>query len=617
MRKSRRAMLVLLSAAMMVTSVTGCSSSSKQEESIEFTEAATTEAAATTAAAGAAETTAAAEEKADPNGDKPTDEGYGILREATTNKIGSLNPLTYINSYSSTQIKRSSMILYTYFPNDDYTFCELSGELAAEDPIQVDEEGKVWQIKIREGVVWENGDTLDANDVYYTWKMILDPKLANLRASNFAKDVIEIENAMNYFEGKCEWDEVGLKFIDDLTLEIHTVTNHDAREIMTHLAHPANCIVNEEYYEKGMNADRTETLYGTSSEYWISSGPFLVESWKNDAEITFKKNPNYVFKDKIWLAGINIKVVEDSGTQLQLFDNGEIDYVKLNAETFLQYEEDPRVLFSPANSVRHMTINTVNPNQPILANEKFRQALFYATDRETISKMIKEDPADYIVPTTHIIDLANGVRFRDTEEGKANTHENYGYDAEKAKQLFEEALAETGVDKVSITMIYNDSAPQTVMSEYLQQNWQQVLGADKFELKLQAMPSSQRSDLMRSWATKPDCYEISWGGWVSTDLMPWNAFKYWTTYYSAKNEPFLSEEFDNVFNAANFGEDRFEDGVRLKEVAEMEQMLIEPAIIIPVTESLDKYLKADRIELTMKNWANRVEWGWDYSKIVE
>ena len=71
------------------------------------------------------------------------------------------------------------------------------------------------------------------------------------------------------------------------------------------------------------------------------------------------------------------------------------------------------------------------------------------------------------------------------------------------------------------------------------------------------------------------------------------------------------------FDDANFGEDRFEDGVRLKEVAEMEKMLIEPAIIIPVTESLDKYLKADRLELTMKNWANRVEWGWDYAKIVE
>ncbi len=619
MKKTRKTMLILLSAAMMVSSLAGCSgSSSKPDESIEFTEAPSTE--ATTAAGG--ETQGAGGEtqeqtSADPNGDTPSDEGYGILREASVNKIGSLNPQTYINSYSSDQIKRTSLRLYAYFPNDDCTFCDLTGELAEEDPIQMDDEGKVWQIKIRDGVVWENGDDLDANDVYYTWQMILDPKMANLRASNFAKDVIEIKNAMNYFEGRCSWDEVGLKLIDDNTVEVHTVFGHDPREIKTHFAHEANCIVNEEYYEKGMNADRTETLYGTSTEYWISAGPFTVESWANDAEIVFKKNPNYIFKDKIWLAGITIKVVEDSGTQMQLFENGEIDYVKLNAETFLQYEEDPRVLFSPANSVRHITINTVNPNQPILANEKFRQALFYATDRETIASMIKEDPADYIVPTTHIIDLENGIKFRDTEEGKANTHDNYSYDPEKARQLFEEALAEEGIDKVTTTMLYNDAAPQTVMSEYLQQSWQQVLGADKFEMKLQAMPSTQRSELMRSWKTKPDSYEISWGGWISTDLMPWNAFKYWTTYYSAKNEPYLSEEFDEVFDAANFGDDRFEEGVRLNEVAKMEQMLIEPAILIPVTESLDKYLKSDRLELTMKNWANNLEWGWNYAKIKE
>ena len=611
MRKQKKSMLILLSAAALAAAVSGCSSSSEPaDESIVFTEAATEATSAGEAESDSAETT-------DPNGDTPTDEGYGILREASTSTIGSLNPLTYINSYSSTQIKRSSLALYTYFPNEDYTFCDLSGELAAEDPIQVDEEGKVWQIKIREGVTWENGDTLDANDVYYTWQMMLDPKLANLRASNFAKDVIEIENAMNYFEGSCTWDEVGLKLIDDLTLEIHTVTNHEPREIMTHLAHPANCIINEEYFEKGMNADRTETLYGTSEEYWISAGPFLVDSWTNDAEINFKKNPNYIFKDKIWLAGINIKVVEDASTQLQLFDNGEIDYVKLSADNFQKYEEDPRVLYSSANSVTHITLNTINPNQPILANESFRRALFYATDRATIADMTANEPADYIVPTPHIIDLESGTAFRDTEEGKANLHENYGYDPELAKELFDEALAEEGIDKVTLTMIYNDVAPQTIMSEYLQQSWAQIFGTDKFELKLQAMPSSQRGDLMRSWGTDPTCYEISWGGWVSTDLMPWNAFKYWTTYYSAKNEPFLSEEFDAVFDNANFGENRFEEGVRLNAVAEMERMLVEPANIIPVVESIDKYLKSDRLELTMQNWANRVEWGWDYAKIVE
>lgn len=612
MIKSKRQLALLLAASMMTAGIlNGCAKSNNTQNEIEFTEASSE-----TGTASNGESQSAASETADPNGDKPTDEGYGILREASINKIGSLNPLTYINSYSSTQIKRTSLLLYTYFPNADYTFCELSGELAAEEPIQMDEEGKVWQIKIRDGVVWENGDSLNADDVYYTWTMMLDPKLANLRASNFAKDAIEIENAMKYFKGECTWDEVGLKKIDDFTLEIHTVNGHSAREVMSHLAHPANCIINEEYYEKFMNADRTESMYGTSADKWISAGPFTVESWTNDAEITLKKNPNYIFKDKIWLAGVNIKVVKDTGTQMQLFENGETDWIELSADNYLKYEEDPRILLAPWNSVTHITINSANPDQPILANEKFRQALFFATDRKTLADLTKQDPADYIVPTTHIIDLESGTKFRDTEEGKANRYDNFGYDPEKAKELFEQALEETGVDSVSLTMIYNDTGVQTTTSEFLQQSWPTVLG-DKFELKLQAMPSSQRGDLMRTWTTQPNSYEISWGGWSSTDLMPWNAFKYWTTYYSAKNEPYFSEEFDKVFDDANFGENRFEEGVRLKEVAEMERMLVEPAIIIPVSQNIYKYLKSDRLQLTMKNWANRVEYGWDYAKIIE
>ena len=110
MKKGIRVAAALMAAAMMAASLSGCGNSGQSvDESIEFTEAATE---ATEATEGATE--AAADDK---NGETPTDEGYGILREASVNKIGSLNPLTYINSYSSTQIKRCSLLLYTYFPN--------------------------------------------------------------------------------------------------------------------------------------------------------------------------------------------------------------------------------------------------------------------------------------------------------------------------------------------------------------------------------------------------------------------------------------------------------------------------------------------------------------------
>ena len=216
-----------------------------------------------------------------------------------------------------------------------------------------------------------------------------------------------------------------------------------------------------------------------------------------------------------------------------------------------------------------------------------------------------------------MVDLNTNTSFRETEEGKANRKENFGYDPEKAKQLFDEAMAEEGLDKLTLTLHYSDTELMAQMSEFLQQSWPKVFGADRFELKLQAMPANQLSQVKRGWKTNPASYELSWGGWVGNDLSPWNSFKYWTSYYSNKNEPYLNEEFDKVFNEANFGENRFDDGVRVKDVAEMERLLIEPAIVVPETQDIYKYLKSDRLQLSMKNWANRIGFAWDYSKIVE
>ena len=49
----------------------------------------------------------------------------------------------------------------------------------------------------------------------------------------------------------------------------------------------------------------------------------------------------------------------------------------------------------------------------------------------------------------------------------------------------------------------------------------------------------------------------------------------------------------------------------------MEDMLIQHAIIIPVYEIMDHYLKSDRVELTQDGWMNEVGWGWNFCKIKE
>lgn len=52
-------------------------------------------------------------------------------------------------------------------------------------------------------------------------------------------------------------------------------------------------------------------------------------------------------------------------------------------------------------------------------------------------------------------------------------------------------MSEEGLDKLTLTMHYSDTELMAQMSEFLQQSWPKLFGADRFELKLQAMPANQ------------------------------------------------------------------------------------------------------------------------------
>ena len=140
---------------------------------------------------------------------------------------------------------------------------------------------------------WANGEAITADDFMYSFKMLLDPKLVNGRGGAFAEDYIKILNAKAYYtqtevEGAVPtWEDVGIKKVDDMTIEITTSIAQDATEVMSHLAYAWTVPVYEEMYESLMNSDRTATTYGTDIDKVVCSGAFTYNAWERDAEISF------------------------------------------------------------------------------------------------------------------------------------------------------------------------------------------------------------------------------------------------------------------------------------------------------------------------------------------
>ena len=143
----RRTIAALLACTMVIGTLAGCSSEPKNPGDSDTTVTETT----------AAETTAAAQT------------GPKVFNDYMTTDIDTLNSHIYTLSASSDVINPTTLLLYRQYPTADGKSFEYIPELAESEPEQVDADGKIWQIKIRENAKWENGDSINVDDVISLW----------------------------------------------------------------------------------------------------------------------------------------------------------------------------------------------------------------------------------------------------------------------------------------------------------------------------------------------------------------------------------------------------------------------------------------------------------------
>ena len=570
------------------------------------------------------ETTASSDSSADTTSAAVSDEPYGVFNNYFLADVDTINPHIYTMSDSGSVFGLTSMGLYRYVPNETGDGFIFATDLAESDPEQVDEEGKVWDIKILENAKWQNGDAITIDDVIYSWKMCLDPLLVNSRASQMASDYITIVNAKEYsLQGSANtvaWEDVGIKKVDDYTVEITCTDPVTAIDVKNHVNYSWNELVHEGTYEACMNEDRTATTYGSTGDKFMSCGPFILKEWIQGSQFTLERNPDYVHADEIKLEGYVYKIVGDRNTALELFLNGEMDVVSLGAESIEQYIDDPRVMTSPSSSISSICINMGNTDHNgILGNADFRRALYYAIDREAIAKMVNGIPANWNVPTKCIGDMETGETFREMEESNAYIPENLGYDTAKAKEYYDKAMEAAGLTELTLKLIYSEtSANYKAASEYLHKTLPEIFG-DSFTLELVAVTSNVATEQIQGWreGDNPNSFELAWRGWNTSTTAPWNGLKVYAGTYTNKNEPYFNDEYDALWDEANFSlEAKLDNDYRLELTREMEKITIEDGVTIPVYEAPGYTLIADRVTLPVKAYVPAYGFGYAMSSIT-
>ncbi len=604
----KKLVALLLAAIMVMVAMVGCESAAPAAE-------------APAAEAPAAEAPAAEA----PAAEAPAAEK--VFRTYITKDVPTLNSHDSVEGGLQTPYDYCSAPLYRKIPGEDgksYTFL---ADCAAEWPIQIDE--TTWQIKIDPAAHWMNGEPINADTFMYSFRMNLDPIMANQMSDYLAQLSIKILNAKDYSmqgtAGTLTWEDVGIKKIDDYTIEIKTDGEFTQAQVMTHFTDRSTFPMYEPWYEAGMNETRTETNYGIDKDHFMSCGPYILDTWDMESLHVYVKNPDYWHADLFKYDRVEVRIIPTINARVELWEKGELDYLALDSTILETYIDDPRVSQAYNIYVDHIDINDKNTDTPILGQLAFRKAIYHAIDRVTLAKL-----AGYYLPAGFYVNMLAGMEgddshtpYRETPQGKSVTDliESWGpngYNEELAKQYFDEAYAAAGCEGVvKIRIMYEDNYTNFAKcTEYLQQDLPRIFGADKIEIE--AVPVSGGSTAYKKLVGL-NGWDLSWNDWGSRTCYtdPSSVFRFFVSSYASRPNSYTDEEFDAQYDVCRSNEVLADYQRHLDELAKLETIYLDKVIQVPIFQEVSFDMFADRIELPLTVYIPGFGWGDKFADIAE
>lgn len=297
----------------------------------------------------------------------------------------------------------------------------------------VSDDGLVYTFKIREGVNWVDSqgrviEPLTAQSFVAGFQHMLDAQ----GGLEYLVDGV-IEGASEYmYEGMTDFTQVGVKAIDDYTLE-YTLCE-PFTYFMTMLTYNIFFPMSEKYFlanggafgleEFSAASQAEEYVYGTAPEYIAYCGPYLITSFAAENSIVFTANPSYWNADNI-----NIKKIEwvflSGQNPTEAYDNmkaGTFAGAGLNTNALAKAKEDGMfdkyAYVSATDATSYMAffnvyrcqyanfndetavVSTMNDLDKIrtnlaMQNQNFRLALCHALDRGAYNATTVGDELKY------------------------------------------------------------------------------------------------------------------------------------------------------------------------------------------------------------------------------
>lgn len=548
--KLRKILAMVMALALLCATFTACGDTSGTSSS-----------AGTSSTASDSGDSSAAEE-----GETATGGSGGTLNMRNTMEPTSLNTLLATYAYDFTPINAMIECLYRDDEND-------VPQPAGAETVDISDDKLVYTFHLREDATWSNGDPVVATDYEFAWQQALNPEVA----SDYAYMLYFIHNAEPYFNGEVEWSEVGVKVIDDYTLE---VTLDNPLPYATDLfAFPTLAPINQKFYEE-VGADK----YATDAEYFCCNGMYELTEWSHNSQIVFQKREDYWNADAVGPDEIVYKIITDSQAGLNSYLSREIDYTDLDSGEVVQQAEAAgfEVGVKPARSSYYLIVNT---EDEFMSNQNLRLALAYSIDKQALVDTVYQNDnqpmTSFTPPAIMGAAGADGPSFQEALlEERGEMYPGSG-DLEKAQEYLQAALEELGctVDELNLSIDCADDSLRRNCATFLQEQWRQNLGIEN--ITVNSMQTKQVSANRQSGD-----YCMSLGGWSPDYNDAINFLDLWVT-DGGNNDSFWSnEEYDNLIAQATAEAD---EEVRQQYLFDAEEILAAEMPVIPLYWQCQNY----------------------------
>ena len=420
------------------------------------------------------------------------------------------------------------------------------------DTYEVSDDKLTYTFHLRDGIQWSNGEPVKAADFVYAWLKQMSADATNGYSFIMTDYIV---NGQEYNEGSVDASEVGVKAVDDQTLEVQlkSPTPYFLNLTTMDMFFP----VNEAFCEE------QGTDFALSPDNMLYCGPYVITDYDPAVGVTFAKNDNYWDKDNVAIEDGQVRVIKDAAAALSAYQAGELSQVKLDSANVVAYKDDPE--FSQEIDFRTSYVQ-FNLTDDVMSNVNMRKAISLAMNRSALTDNIL---ADGSAPGFGLV--ADGM----SGDGEKTFRELNGdvspYDPEQAKEYYDKAVEELGSAPSEVTLLVADDSVSKSVATFIQSELITTLGLN---VVIDTKTVQGRGELMDA-----NNYQFAVTAWGADYDDAMTYLDLWTNGTPYRGN-YVDEEYNSLIADAKTQTD---DATRLDDMLKAEKKLVaEDAVVSPI-----------------------------------